>query len=565
MSLGKHLTDVFRYGARKHCRGFSSEPVLSQLSRVISKSGTEGLQEFQASHPDAAEQRRDALRRLGAQAEKERRPRGRWTLFAPVLLPGSRPCPWPNVMAKRVRRAVGLLALFWAPAFLAPKAPAPSDSGSDAPLGFPRRSLGLLGLLPGLGSSPVRAEQGWQLKLPRRGRDGGMATALVVAGNPNQGAELVVLRVPLSLDPADPNAKLNQDLVKFFTTKTDQKSSVSVDSAAYVLASSQKTAPGLTKWEFLEKPSEKVLYKRRYIKYDYEASICPGVVTKGSKGDTCMAIEDRIWLLRIVRYDTSELPLYERRHRILFTVTDEGASARGEKDPTYYIWLLDISGPASDARNNWGELKEAITEVADSFLLSDSEQELEKARTAEVTPEQLKALEQLKKEGALPEDREHSHGINITAVRELVFATPDCSAQISQQLCQRLDLVRHGQTRRGRAETEAGAETVARHEISTQAIFQDEKPVRVAFLLLAYKALPNLKQLLRRLKEPWHFFLIHLDKKASWRKEKELQQLLTEVEPRYEVMAERFDLRRGGASFLLVMLRALELLIAQEM
>ncbi|CAK8988311.1 unnamed protein product [Durusdinium trenchii] len=307
-------------------------------------------------------------------------------------------------MAKRVRRAVGLLALFWAPAFLAPKAPAPSDSGSDAPLGFPRRSLGLLGLLPGLGSSPVRAEQGWQLKLPRTWRtfeqnaqpppDVKKATALVVAGNPNQGAELVVLRVPLSLDPADPNAKLNQDLVKFFTTKTDQKSSVSVDSAAYVLASSQKTAPGLTKWEFLEKPSEKVLYKRRYIKYDYEASICPGVVTKGSKGDTCMAIED-----------TSELPLYERRHRILFTVTDEGASARGEKDPTYYIWLLDISGPASDARNNWGELKEAITEVADSFLLSDSEQELEKARTAEVTPEQLKALEQLKKEGALPEER----------------------------------------------------------------------------------------------------------------------------------------------------------------
>ncbi|CAK9092091.1 unnamed protein product [Durusdinium trenchii] len=252
-------------------------------------------------------------------------------------------------MAKRVRRAVGLLALFWAPAFLAPKAirqtqnaPAPSDSGSDAPLGFPRRSLGLLGLLPGLGSSPVRAEQGCPPPDVKK------ATALVVAGNPNQGAELVVLRVPLSLDPADPNAKLNQDLVKFFTTKTDQKSSVSVDSAAYVLASSQKTAPGLTKWEFLEKPSEKVLYKRRYIKYDYEASICPGVVTKGSKGDTCMAIED-----------TSELPLYERRHRILFTVTDEGASARGEKDPTYYIWLLDISGPASDARNNWGELKEA--------------------------------------------------------------------------------------------------------------------------------------------------------------------------------------------------------------
>ena len=29
--------------------------------------------------------------------------------------------------------------------------------------------------------------------------------------------------------------------------------------------------------------------------------------------------------------DTSELPLYERRHRILLTVTDEGATKRGEK------------------------------------------------------------------------------------------------------------------------------------------------------------------------------------------------------------------------------------------
>ena len=29
------------------------------------------------------------------------------------------------------------------------------------------------------------------------------------------------------------------------------------------------------------------------------------------------------------------------------------------EDPTYYIWLLDISGPAQAARNNWGDLKEA--------------------------------------------------------------------------------------------------------------------------------------------------------------------------------------------------------------
>lgn len=296
--------------------------------------------------------------------------------------------------------ALLLLALGVAPGFLLPEVP----QGA-----LPRRSLGLAAALPGLlgtlqAPQIARAEQGWQLKLPRTWRtfeqnaqpppEVKKATALVVAGNPEQGGELVVLRVPLSLDPNDPNAKSNKDLVSYFTSGLDKQPSVPTAKAAEVVTSSQKTAPGLIKWNFLEQPAEKVIYGRRYLKYDYEASICPGVVTKGSKGDTCMAIED-----------TSELPLYERRHRVLLTVTDEGATARGEKDPTYYIWLLDISGPAQEARDNWGVLKEAVTEVADSFVISEDEKTLEKARTAEITPEQLKALEQLKKEGALPEEK----------------------------------------------------------------------------------------------------------------------------------------------------------------
>jgi len=312
------------------------------------------------------------------------------------------PADYFSAMAARGRARGGVAVLLLvtlgllAPSFLTPQA----SKG-----GIPRRSgfgLGLLGLLSQ--SSPAKAEQGWQLKLPRTWRtfeqnpqpppEVKKATALVVAGNPEQGGELVVLRVPLSLDPKDPNAKGNKDLVTYFTSALDKSPSVPTTKAADVVTSSQKTAPGLIKWDFLEKPEEKIIYGRRYLKYDYEASICPGVVTKGSKGDTCMAIED-----------TSELPLYERRHRILLTVTDEGATARGEKDPTYYIWLLDISGPAQAARNNWGDLKEAVTEVADSFVISEDEKILEKARTAEITGEQLKALEQLQKEGKLPEEK----------------------------------------------------------------------------------------------------------------------------------------------------------------
>eukprot|EP00435_Cladocopium_sp_Y103_P058909 s781_g20.t2 len=474
-------------------RGYAAEPVLSQLSRVVSAQGTGALEQLHASHPDAAEQRRELLRRLGAEDDSKKPEAIRealdaleddhslvrlagihalarvaessyWQAVAAMATdpdelvrvaamralgrmaePGGRDAEalefldkaekeakdrsvrgaardaaarlrgqfsskqieaaplafWPcgsqvsalrsklhiTAMARRpstegqgrrssARAALLLLTLGLAPGFLVPEAP----QGA-----LPRRSLlaAATGLLAPLQApQTARAEQGWQLKLPRTWRtfeqnaqpppEVKKATALVVAGNPEQGGELVVLRVPLSLDPKDPNAKGNKDLVSYFTSGVDKKPSVPTAKAAEVVTSSQKTAPGLIKWNFLEQPAEKVIYGRRYLKYDYEASICPGVVTKGSKGDTCMAIED-----------TSELPLYERRHRILLTVTDEGATARGEKDPTYYIWLLDISGPAQEARDNWGSLKEAVTEVADSFVISEDEKTLEKARTAE--------------------------------------------------------------------------------------------------------------------------------------------------------------------------------------
>ena len=44
----------------------------------------------------------------------------------------------------------------------------------------------------------------------------------------------------------------------------------------------------------------------------------------------------------------------------LFTWVGSSSHQLGPvEDPTYYIWLLDISGPAQAARNNWGDLKEA--------------------------------------------------------------------------------------------------------------------------------------------------------------------------------------------------------------
>eukprot|EP00439_Symbiodinium_sp_Y106_P009576 s567_g1.t1 len=298
---------------------------------------------------------------------------------------------------RRGRLALCALALLcvWPQTFLAP--------GTSNEGGLPRRgALFATSALLAAPTEPARAEVGWQIKLPKTWRafeqnempPPGVkkSTALVVAGNPEQGGELVVLRVPLSTDPNDPNSKGTKDLINYFS-QYEGKPSVPINKAVDVVASSQKTGRGMVKFSELGSPSDKVFRTRRYVTYDYEASICPGVVTQGVGGTSCTEPQD-----------SSEIPLFERRHRIVITVTDEGAAKAGEKDPTNWLWLLDISGPAAESRNDWGQLKEAVTEVADSFLLSSDEKVLEDARTSELTPEQMEEFKKLQAEGKLPED-----------------------------------------------------------------------------------------------------------------------------------------------------------------
>lgn len=243
-----------------------------------------------------------------------------------------------------------------------------------------------------LAPQPAFAEQAWQVKLPRNWQmfeqnnqpppEVKSPVALVVAGNPDQGGELVVLRVPLSTAAGDPNAAASKDLIDYFN-----KGSTSAQKAVDALAASQKSQPGLTKFAFIGKPIEETRSNRRYLRYEYESSTCQGMVTKGVKGDTCEAPEDN-----------SPLPLYERRHSITITVTDEGAAAAGQKDPTYFLWLLDASGPAGEANKDWGELEKAVKEVSSSFELAD-EATLEQRRTVEVTPEELEVIKQMQEAG----------------------------------------------------------------------------------------------------------------------------------------------------------------------
>jgi len=271
----------------------------------------------------------------------------------------------------------------------------PSASRRDTLL-----AAAVTGLLPPLAAAPVpaRAEQAWQLRLPRTWRtfsqtpapppDVKRPTALVVAGNPELGGELVVLRVPLPSDPKDPNAAASADLVRYFATPSDKKPSVKIEKVVDAVAQSQKTSPGLIKFGLLGSPFERTAGGRRYVRYEYEASLCQGLVQKGVNGDQC------------TRPETGEdlLP-FNRRHAITLTVTPEDTSGASRVD---YLWLLDVSGPL-DAEG-WKAVSEQVETASQSFELG-SEEQLERDRTAEITPEQLEALKELQKAGLLPQDR----------------------------------------------------------------------------------------------------------------------------------------------------------------
>jgi len=255
-------------------------------------------------------------------------------------------------------------------------------------LGIFAVSYGLV--TPQLASPPLPAfaQQAWQLQLPRTWQTLSQEqppppgvrkpVALVVAGNEEQGGELVVLRVPLSTDPRDPNAAASKDLIGYFSTAPGKTPSVKQQKVVDAVVQSQKTSPGITKFDLTGPPTEAIKGTRRYVYYDYESSICQGEVVRGSKRDRCERPDNG-----------QEIPLLDRHHAITLTVANEGQEGN-------FLWLLDVSGPSE----NWKNVTEAATTIKNSFELG-SEDTLEKDRTLELTKDQIEALKTLKEAGQL--------------------------------------------------------------------------------------------------------------------------------------------------------------------
>lgn len=216
---------------------------------------------------------------------------------------------------------------------------------------------------------PAVAEVAWQLKQPRDWQifsqtpqppPGDMKpAALVVAGRPDAGGELVVLRVPLDTSGGSPNAAAAKNLVGFFSSPSTAK----VGDAVEAVASSQRSAPTITKFDLVGGIEERVSSGRRYVRYDYDSLVCPGVITKGSKGNICGAPDNG-----------EEILQQARRHAITFTVINE-ANPSGATTPV--LWLVDISAP-SEA---WPYAQATIADLEKSFEVGNADQ-LEKDRDA---------------------------------------------------------------------------------------------------------------------------------------------------------------------------------------
>lgn len=265
-----------------------------------------------------------------------------------------------------------------APSLTWVSAPTPQATGSPERLGRSRRETLIAGVAASvagaspaafIGSPPASAEMAWQLKQPQDWQifsqtpqppPGEMKpAALVVAGRPDAGGELVVLRAPLNLSPGNPNEAAGKNLAGYFSSP----SKVKIEAAIEAVASSQRAAPSITGYDVVGgSVEERVRAGRRYVRYDYQSTVCPAIITQGANGRRCE--NDKGELLE-------EL---DRRHAITFTVVDESTP---QGPPNKVLWLVDISAPTGA----WQYAKDPIADLSQSFVVG-SEQQLEQDRDA---------------------------------------------------------------------------------------------------------------------------------------------------------------------------------------
>jgi len=173
---------------------------------------------------------------------------------------------------------------------------------------------------------------------------------------------------------------MGKDVIAYFAAG-DKTPPVPMSKVVDAIAASQKSQPGLTDFSLVGTPTEKIKGGRRYVRFEFQDTLCQGTITKASSGDKCIRPDD----------ENEELPFLTTKHRITLTATNEG----GE---TTFCWLIDVSSPPE----RFADLNDALTTVSDSFELG-SEEQLEKDRTADITKEQLEALKQLEKAGVFKE------------------------------------------------------------------------------------------------------------------------------------------------------------------
>lgn len=229
----------------------------------------------------------------------------------------------------------------------------------------------LAGLLPSvlLGSDPASAEpQAWQLKFPKSwvlyqrndqpAPGDNKPTALIVAGDNAGAGELVVLRVPLvpSNGMDVETAKGQKTLLSYFGTPSDKTPTLKMSEAIDALYASQKTTPGLTQCALVGKPAESIRNGNRYIRYEYESTLCQGIIVKGAGGkDRCESDKDG--------EAGKEIPQLSRRHLITMTVVQEAEA----KVPV--LWFVDMSTPTK----SFESLSPVLNDVSSSFEINSAE------------------------------------------------------------------------------------------------------------------------------------------------------------------------------------------------
>jgi len=224
----------------------------------------------------------------------------------------------------------------------------------------------------------ARAEStkvGYQVQVPRvwstyqqRGNPGlgDKASKILFAGG--SGADKIeakVVRIPLAVNPADPQGLGSLALIDYFSTPSGQQPRITKDQVVELLSKGVASDIKNFRFNLSGTPTEFFRNKTKYLRYDYEVERCDADIVEGQGGEK--------------KCEQAGLDFYvkARRHAVIHTVVSEPVDGVQVADGVLLsdtgaevLWVVDASLPLS----KWTTKEEQVNQFLSTFSVGTDAQ-----------------------------------------------------------------------------------------------------------------------------------------------------------------------------------------------